>query len=201
MSRSTRHALVLTAAVTLLASACGSEDAPSSQPSAASEADNSTASFNDADVVFAQSMIPHHAQAIEMAELALAESAGARPEIVALATAIQGAQDPEIQQMTAWLEQWGQPVEMEGMDGMEHTDGMEMDGMMTADQMAELSTLTGAAFDTAWAQMMIAHHEGAITMATEVKAAGVDAGVASLANQIIAAQQAEIDQMRALLAG
>ena len=80
MSRSTRHALVLTAAVTLLASACGSEDAPSSQPSAASEADNSTASFNDADVVFAQSMIPHHEQSAEAVDQWIRSRRTWRPE-------------------------------------------------------------------------------------------------------------------------
>ena len=76
-----------------------------------------------------------------------------------------------------------------------------MDGMMSADDMAGLATLTGAEFDTAWAEMMIAHHEGAITQARTVKAAGSNADVLVLADEIIAAQQAEIDEMKALLAG
>ena len=87
----------------------------------------------------------------------------------------------------------------EGMDDMAGTEGM--DGMMSAEDMAGLATLTGAEFDTAWAEMMIAHHEGAITQAQTVKAAGSNADVLVLADEIITAQQAEIDEMKELLAG
>ena len=131
-----------------------------------------------------------------MAGFALAPEAGADPEIVALATAIQGAQDPEIELMTTWLEAWGQPVEIPGMEGV---GGME--GMMSAEDMATLQTLTGRDFNNAWATMMIAHHEGAIAQAQTVKASGSNPDVLLLADQIIAAQQAEIDQMTAFLAG
>ena len=152
-----------------------------------------TGDFNAADVLFAQGMVPHHEQAVEMAALALDPAAGASAEIQALATQIQGAQDPEIELMTGWLQAWGQPMDMPGTE--------EMDGMMSADDMAGLATLTGAEFDTAWAEMMIAHHEGAITQARTVKAAGSNADVLVLADEIITAQQAEIDEMKALLAG
>jgi uncharacterized protein (DUF305 family) len=158
-------------------------------------------------------MIPHHRQAVEMADLALNPEAGASPEIVALATDIKGAQDPEIALMTSWLEAAGQPIDMPGMEGMEgmsseEMEGMEgmenmggMEGMMSAEDMANLTTLTGADFDRAWAEMMIAHHEGAIVMAQTVKASGSNPDVLLLADQIITAQQAEIDEMKALLAG
>ena len=76
-----------------------------------------------------------------------------------------------------------------------------MEGMMSAEDMASLQTLTGQDFDTAWATMMIAHHEGAIAQAQTVKASGSNPDVLVLADQIIAAQQAEIDQMTAFLAG
>ena len=85
------------------------------------------------------------------------------------------------------------------MDDMAGTEGM--DGMMSAEDMAGLATLTGAEFDTAWAEMMIAHHEGAITQAQTVEAAGSNVDVLVLADEIITAQQAEIDEMKALLAG
>ncbi len=167
-----------------------------------------TGSFNDADVVFAQSMIPHHEQAVEMAEFALASTAGASPEIVELAAAIQGAQDPEIVLMQSFLESWGQPTAMPGMEDMEgmssERDGghgpWRMEGMMSGEEMAALGTLTGAEFDRAWAEMMIRHHEGGDAMAQTVLESGTNPDVELLADQIIAAQQAEIDQMRALLA-
>ena len=185
----------------LLLAACGSDsDSAGSNATATTEsAGEANADFNDADVTFAQGMIPHHQQAVEMAGFALAPEAGARPEIVALATEIQAAQDPEIALMTSWLEQWGQPLEMPGMEGMEGMEGM--DGMMSADDMASLQSLTGAEFDTAWATMMIAHHQGAIAQAEAVKAAGSNPDVLTLADQIITAQQAEITEMQALLAG
>jgi uncharacterized protein (DUF305 family) len=205
--------MVPVALAALLLGACGSDS--SGNDSSASEAisSQSTGDLNDADVLFAQGMIPHHQQAVEMADLALDPEAAASPEIVALATEIQGAQDPEIVLMTSWLEAAGQPIDMPGMEGMEgmgseEMEGMEgmenmggMEGMMSAEDMANLSTLTGAEFDRAWAEMMIAHHEGAIMMAQTVKASGSNPDVALLADQIIAAQQAEIDQMKALLAG
>jgi uncharacterized protein (DUF305 family) len=191
------------AAATLALTACGSDDA-STDAGAQSDSD-----FNDADVVFAQGMIPHHEQAVEMAGFALAPSAGARPEIVELATAVQAAQDPEIVLMRSLLEAWGQPTAMPGMEDMEGMSSEEMagmdhggmEGMMSAEEMAALGTLTGAEFDRAWAEMMIRHHEGAIVMAQTVLESGTNADVELLADQIIATQQAEIDQMRALLAG
>ena len=195
-----RFVVAPVAAGALLLSACGSNSSNSSAGlSSSTPAGEVTGDFNAADVLFAQGMVPHHEQAVEMAALALDPAAGASAEIQALATQIQGAQDPEIELMTGWLQAWGQPMDMPGTDDMAGTE--EMDGMMSADDMAGLATLTGAEFDTAWAEMMIAHHEGAITQARTVKAAGSNADVLVLADEIIAAQQAEIDEMKALLAG
>jgi uncharacterized protein (DUF305 family) len=197
-----RFVIVPVVAGALLLSACGSDSSNSSAESSSAPAAEVTGDFNDADVLFAQGMIPHHEQAVEMAAFALDPAAGASTEVQALATQIQGAQDPEIELMTGWLEAWGQPLDMPGMEGMDDMAGMEgMDGMMSAEDMTNLATLTGAEFDTAWAEMMIAHHEGAIAQAQTVKAAGSNPDVLLLADQIIAAQQAEIDEMTALLAG
>ena len=201
MRHSLRPTMVAIAVGALLLTACGSDDSSSEVTSPTATVGNSSAGeFSDADVTFAQGMIPHHQQAVEMAGYALAPEAGASAEIVALATAIQSAQDPEIAQMTAWLESWGQPVDMPGMEGMDDMDHMaSMEGMMSAEEMANLASLTGADFDTAWATMMIEHHEGAIAQAEAVKAAGSNPDALALADQIITAQQAEIDQMRELL--
>jgi len=193
--------MVAVAVGALLLTACDSDDSSTGVASPAATVDNQSAGeFSDADVTFAQGMIPHHQQAVEMAGYALAPEAGASAEIVALATAIQSAQDPEIAQMTAWLESWGQPVDMPGMEGMDDMEHMaSMEGMMSAEDMANLASLTGADFDTAWATMMIEHHEGAIAQGEAVKAAGSNPEALALADQIITTQQAEIDQMRELL--
>jgi uncharacterized protein (DUF305 family) len=83
------------------------------------------------------------------------------------------------------------------MDDMADMDGMQ--GMMSADDMAAMSAMAGPAFDGRWAEMMIQHHEGARAMAEAVKASGQNPDVLLLADEIIAAQQAEIAEMRALL--
>ena len=155
------------------------------------------ASFNDADVSFAQGMIAHHQQAIEMAEVALDPNVGASPEVIDLAGRIQGAQDPEISLMTGWLQSWGQPVEMDMSGGH---DMASMEGMMTAEEMDQLAALTGPEFDQMWMEMMIRHHEGAIAQAQTVKAQGSNPDAVALADQIIAAQSQEIEEMQALLA-
>lgn len=187
--------LALAAALT----ACGSSD-----PSGTSGSANGGTA---ADVSFAQLMIPHHQQAVEMADLALAQASSA--QVKQLAAQIKSAQDPEIAQMTGWLEEWGEPTAMPGsedggMEGMDHS-GMDMggvsaSGMMTAEDMAGLGEARGAEFDRMWLSMMIAHHQGAITMAQQVLETTSDSRVKSLADAIIEGQTKEIDTMKQLLA-
>jgi uncharacterized protein (DUF305 family) len=155
-----------------------------------------TVDFNDADVTFAQGMIAHHEQAIEMADIALDPTIGASVEVQDLATQIKAAQDPEIEAMTGWLTAWGQPVQMDTSGGH---DMSSMEGVMTAEEMDALGAATGVEFDTMWLEMMIRHHEGAIAMAETVKASGSNADVLGLAEQIITTQQAEIEQMQVLV--
>ena len=188
-------------ALTATLAACGSDDDSAASDSVAvtETADASSTgevTLNAADVEFAQGMIAHHEQAIEMAEIALDPATGASPEVVDLATRIQAAQDPEVELMTSWLTAAGESVAMDTSDGH---DMSSMDGMMTADQMDEMAAMTGADFDQMWLEMMIAHHEGAISQSETVKADGSNADVLLLADQIITAQQAEIAEMQALL--
>ncbi len=188
--------------------ACGS-DAKTSSPSIPAETSASTmtssstmmdpaAGFNDADVQFAQGMIPHHEQAIEMADIALDPTVAAGDVVTALATRIKGEQDPEIQLMTGWLTTWGQPMQMTTDSGH---DMSSMDGMMSAEDMDALSAARGAEFDKLWQEMMIKHHQGAIDMAATETANGSDPEALALAGQITTAQQAEIAEMTTNLAG
>ncbi len=146
--------------------------------------------------MFAQMMIPHHEQAIEMSDIALDPTIGAGETVRNLATQIKGAQDPEIQQMKDFLTSWNKSVSMDS--SMDHSD--MMGGMLTQEELTQLGTLRGAEFDKRWIEGMIAHHEGAIEMANDVLASGTNSDVKQLANKIIAAQNAEIEEMRALLA-
>lgn len=192
-------------AVTFAAAACGDSDtgttpAPSSAVTSTAAAEN-TAAHNQADVMFAQMMIPHHTQAIEMSDMLLAKQGIPEP-VTALADQIKAAQGPEIDQLTTWLGQWGQPTRMPGdmpghdMPGMnEH--GME--GMMSEQDMQALSAAQGTEAARLFLNQMIAHHEGAIDMArTEIQNGQFPDAVA-MARTIVDTQQQEIDTMRQLL--
>jgi uncharacterized protein (DUF305 family) len=150
------------------------------------------ADFNSADVEFAQGMIPHHQQAVEMAELA--ETRAEDPQVIDLAERIKGAQDPEIEQMEGWLDDWGQPAPSDAMGGMDHGGGM-----MSEDDMTALEDASGAEFDEMFLTMMIEHHEGAITQAEAELEDGKYPEALELAQAIIDAQKAEIEEMQGIL--
>lgn len=141
-------------------------------------------------------MIPHHEQAIEMSDMALDPTVGASADIVALATQIKNAQDPEIAQMTSLLQAWGKALTADH-SGMDHSTMMS--GMLSTEDMEKLGALTGTAFDVAWANGMIAHHEGAVEMAQDVLTDGSNTEVRTLAQAIVSTQKAEITTLRALL--
>lgn len=194
-------ALVLAGA--LLLGACGNNDGTSgttTEPTPKATTSAAAAAFNDADVTFAQDMIPHHRQAVDMAELA--ETRAESPQVKKLAAQIKAAQDPEIQTMTGWLEEWGKDVpedmgDMEGHGGMDMGD--DMPGMMSSEDMDKLEAAKGAQFDKLFLDMMIEHHEGAVEMAKTEQADGKYATAKQLAATIEKAQTAEIATMRQLL--
>lgn len=192
-------------ALTLTLAACGTGTDHSTSMTISSSVSDQTGRAGD--VAFAQLMIPHHQQAVEMADLALATSTS--PEVTQLARDIKAAQDPEISQMRTWLAAWGEPEQMPGTtasDGsMDHSSmdmgGVTSAGMMTEEDMTKLSRATGKDFDRIWLQMMIAHHQGAISMANEVLATTSDPKVKDLADAVVASQMNEVSTMQQLLTG
>ncbi|MEU7832952.1 DUF305 domain-containing protein [Nonomuraea sp. NPDC049129] len=195
-------------AALILLTACGGTDsasmdgkdmstmssAPAATSASAQATSQAAATFNDADVMFAQMMIPHHQQAVEMAELA--ETRASDKEVKELAAKIKAAQDPEIQTMKGWLTGWGKPLPSGGMDqGMGH----DMPGMMSAADMKKLEDAKGTAFDKGFAELMIAHHNGAIDMARTEQSQGSNPEAKELAKAIENAQQTEVEQMKKIL--
>lgn len=175
----------------------GSMSSGMAMPGGSTSATGSAASgpHDSADVAFATDMIPHHAQAIEMADMALAKATNS--QVRTFATTIKAAQAPEIATMSGWLAGWNSPVPNTSMNpGM---PGMTMPGMMSGADMQTLNKSTGPAFDKLWVQMMIEHHSGAITMAKTELAQGQNAQAKSLAQSIITSQSSEITQFRKLL--
>jgi uncharacterized protein (DUF305 family) len=190
-----KYLLLSVVATAALLAGCGGASVSDVANDVADQAADSIADFNAADVIFAQMMIPHHEQAIEMSDIALDPTIGASDVVRDLATRIKGAQDPEIATMQGFLTSWKMSLTMD--PNMDHGDMMS--GMLSAQDIADLSALRGADFDRAWMAGMIAHHEGAIEMAEDVVRGGKNAAVKTLANSITAAQDAEITEMKKLL--
>ena len=194
MSRRNRTTAVLMTGA-LLFTACGGHDmSDMSTGSTDTNVTDSERGFNDADIMFAQMMIPHHEQAIELADMALDPTLMASEQVKALASQIKNAQDPEIDLMAQWLDEWEQPL----MD-MSVDHSMTMEGMLSVDELGAIGQMNGEEFDQAWIGAMIAHHKGAIEMADTVKAEGESALVQELADAIIEAQKSEIDTLELLL--
>ena len=142
---------------------------------------------NSADLAYARMMIEHHSQAIEITEL-VPERAESTP-VKRLAERIAAAQRPEIAAMQGWLKDNGD----DKTTGHTHET---MPGMATEAQLANLRAAKGKAFDELFLTVMITHHEGAVTMATEVKGQGNNVRVEEMADDVIAQQTTEINRMR-----
>ena len=188
-------AAIATLAAAIVLSSCGTAATQNQGLSASATSADQVAAHNADDVMFAQMMIPHHQQAVEVA--AMVPDRSNNPDVIALAAKIAGEQQPEIDTMKALLLQWNvDPNEMSHESG--HA-GMAMTGMVNDATMVRLDSLKGASFDMLWLQSMISHHQGAIEMAKTEIADGKSADLITLAKNIVAAQQAEIDQMKQML--
>jgi uncharacterized protein (DUF305 family) len=162
--------------------------APSAAPPRAADASPSAA-HNDDDVMFAQRMIPHHQQAVDMA--AMVPSHTSNPTLRVVAVHISTDQRAEISMLADLLKRWGAPTAVPGP--------MSMTGMVDDATMNRLPSLSGAEFDTAWITAMIGHHQGAVTMAQAELAHGHSEDAQKIARLIITAQQREISYMTDLI--
>lgn len=197
-----RTTLILTAALAAAVSlaACSSSESGGSMNgmnhSSTPTSTSATDIFTAADVTFVTGMIPHHTQAVAMAETLLKKT-GIDPAVTALAVKIKAEQAPEITEMTSWLTAWNVPSSSgSSMPGMDMGMGT---GMMSNADMTALDSASGLAASKLFLSQMIQHHEGAIGMATTENKAGKNAGALTLAAGIISSQSAEISTMKKLL--
>ncbi|WP_415795192.1 DUF305 domain-containing protein, partial [Mycolicibacterium frederiksbergense] len=150
-----------------------------------------SSAHNGEDVMFAQHMIPHHSQAVEMTDILLAKD-DVDPRVIELAREIKAAQAPEIEQMQGWLTSWGNPP----MPAMDHGS---MEGMVAPADIEKLKAAPGPEATRLFLDQMIGHHEGAITMAQGVIDGGRFEPAKTMARAIIDSQQHEIDEMKSIL--
>lgn len=205
MTRRLGALLVVVAAVAALAGCGGEPDhdmgAMSTPTSTAAPAYPSASPargpHNDADVRFAEQMVPHHLQAVDMSEMLLAKQ-GISPQATALALRIRTAQAREIGQMTGWLNGWNQDPAATATSAMGHGMG---DGMMSQTEMDALQRATGDQATELFLRGMVRHHQGALAMAATELKDGQNADAKALAQQVSTSQQAEITEMNRLLEG
>ncbi|QYH35017.1 DUF305 domain-containing protein [Salinibacterium sp. M195] len=191
----TRFAATAAIALTALLTLSGCANAATESGQGANPSPTDSASFadaNNADVMFTAMMIPHHEQAVEMADMVLVKE-GIDERVVTLAQEIKAAQGPEIELMTSWLDGWGVDA-ADGMGGMDHGDGM-----MSGSDMSELDAANGDDASRLFLEQMIVHHEGAIEMAETEIDEGQNADAVALAQEIIDAQAAEITIMQDII--
>lgn len=161
----------------------------------------SPAGWNHDDVSYLQMMIPHHGQALDLAELAATRAAD--PRVRAVAERIDAGQAPEIWLMAGWLAERGIDVpspdeDPHDYDHSEHGHN-PMIGLLSDAELAELAAADGAEFDRLFLTGMVRHHQGAIAMAGDLLAGGADPRVAEIAADVVAGQAAEVTRMERIL--
>ena len=176
-------ASVALGAIVLLLGACGGSDEESS-----TSGTPTGAAFDQA---FIDAMVPHHEGAIEMATAAK-EAGLSQPELVKVADDILATQQLEINTMKDWRGEWfgSSTIDPKGAAALglsESQMGMQHD--------ADALTTSGDV-DTDFAQMMITHHQGAIEMAKLATDNAEHGEIKDLAEEIISAQERELEVMR-----
>lgn len=202
-----RSIIAVAVAASIALSACGSDtpDTTTAAPAEtaapvaaetaapiATEAATAATSYNDVDVRFAQGGLGHHAQAVELAEIALDPKAGAQPEIVGLGKAIT-APSPEFDAVEGLLTKWGKPLELS------KEEMAKMDGMATPETVDTLAGVTGQEFNTMFLSTLVRHHEGAIKMAEKVLSEGTDPELKPIAQKLLEMRTTELVTIKGLL--
>lgn len=195
---------LLVGASVVSAACAGGSSAPLVQPGAPGQPARAVSvaaaraagpAHTEADVHFMHGMIPHHAQALEMA--ALVPSRSASEAVRAMALRMEISQKDEIGLIERWLRDRGEQVPAHADHAMTMAPGM-----LTPEQMQRLRAASGEAFDRLFLESMIQHHEGAITMVRTLFATsggGQDSEIFQFANDVETDQRIEIERMRALL--
>ncbi|KTR39224.1 hypothetical protein NS263_11155 [Curtobacterium oceanosedimentum] len=187
----TTRTLAIAAALTLGLTLAGCSTGNTGSAADSSSSTSAASVHNDQDVMFAQMMLPHHKQAVEMSDMLLAKGSGVDPDVATLAKQIKAEQSPEIRQLTGWLEGWGEPTESE------HSGtGHSMSGMMSDSDMSDLDQASAKLY----LEQMVQHHKGAVDMAKTEVDKGKNTDAVAMAKSIVSSQTEQITQMQDMLA-
>ncbi|WP_288468193.1 DUF305 domain-containing protein [uncultured Curtobacterium sp.] len=191
----TTRTLAIAAALSfgLTLAGCSTSNNTGSDAGSSATSSSAASAHNDQDVMFAQMMLPHHEQAVEMSDVLLAKGDGVDPDVADLAEQIKAEQGPEITQLTSWLKDWDADSSMSGMD---HS----MSGMMSDSDMSDLDQASAKHAGKLFLQQMVQHHEGAVDMAKTEVAEGGNTDAVAMARSIVSSQTEQITQMQDMLA-
>lgn len=195
MHTTTTRTLAIAAALTLGLTLAGCSTSNSGSDTGSSSSTSAASAHNDQDVMFAQMMLPHHKQAVEMSDMLLAKGSGVDAGVTDLAKQIKAEQSPEITQLTTWLKGWGEPTESEH-SGMGHS----MSGMMSDSDMNDLDQASAKDAAKLYLEQMVQHHKGAVDMAKTEVDKGKNTDAVAMAKSIVSSQTEQITQMQDMLA-
>lgn len=191
----TTRTLAIAAALTLGLTIAGCSAGNSSSDAGASSSTSAASAHDDQDVMFAQMMLPHHKQAVEMSDMLLAKGSGVDTGVTDLAKQIKAEQSPEINQLTSWLKGWDEPTESEH-SGMGHS----ISGMMSDSDMNDLDQASAEDAAKLYLEQMVQHHKGAVDMAKTEVDKGKNTDAVAMAKSIVSSQTEQITQMQDMLA-
>jgi uncharacterized protein (DUF305 family) len=183
-------AAALTLGLTLAGCSAGSNEAADTSSSTSTSA--AASAHNKQDVMFAQMMLPHHKQAVEMSDMLLDKGKGVNADVITLAKQIKAEQGPEITKLSAWLKDW----DADSMSGMDHS----MSGMMSDSDMTDLDTASAKDAGKLFLRQMIEHHTSAVDMAGTEVDKGKNTDAVAMAKSIVSSQTEQITQMQDMLA-
>ncbi|WIE75657.1 DUF305 domain-containing protein [Curtobacterium sp. MCSS17_007] len=191
----TTRTLAIAAALTLGLTLAGCSMSNNGSDASSSSSTSAASAHNNQDVMFAQMMLPHHEQAVEMSDVLLAKGSGVDDRVTDLAKQIKAEQSPEINQLTNWLKGWGEPTESEH-SGMGHS----MSGMMSDSDMNDLDQASAKDAAKLYLEQMVQHHNGAVDMAKTEVDKGKNTDAVAMAKSIVSSQTEQITQMQDMLA-
>ncbi|WP_259346280.1 DUF305 domain-containing protein [Curtobacterium sp. ME26] len=195
MHTTTMRTLAVAAALTLGLTLAGCSAGNSSSHADAASSTSAASAHNDQDVMYAQMMLPHHKQAVEMSDMLLAKGSGVDTGVTDLAKQIKAEQSPEINQLTSWLKGWDEPTESKH-SGMGHS----MSGMMSDSDINDLDQASAKDAAKLYLEQMVQHHKGAVDMAKTEVDKGKNTDAVAMAKSIVSSQTEQITQMQDKLA-
>jgi uncharacterized protein (DUF305 family) len=183
---------------TVALAGCGSADPSTLRAAVTSSTATAPGSFGAADILFVQMMIPHHQDAVTMAELARTRSRS--PRIRSVAEQISRTQQPQIDTMIGWVQAAGRPTAPPDFNTGHGVGEHAVPGTMTFTDLVRLRESSGARFDRKFLTVMIRHHRGTLVTATAEFAEVSSPEVKALGQEMAAKQKAELKTMRQILA-